>query len=545
MGFRPPRIDSSQSMRLAAFILANLEPILQEWEDFARDLGAVSESMDVKSLRDHAKTILQELAEDLETRQSAAQQVAKSKGEAPPPTAADPGTGAEQHGGDRAVEGFSLEQMVSEYRALRASVLRLWSTRPESHQPEAVEEVTRFNEAIDEALAESVQRYARDLKRLMATVRAQERMAALGTLSAGLGHDMSNVLLPMRMLLNELGETALPPEAASIVESLQRSMEHLSGLTQGLRALSVDPDDPEAFPETTELHAWWAEAMFPYKWLLGRGIQLHVEGLEPSLPPVRVPKHILMQAVFNLVQNAAEALVAGGGSGGLAGGGGNIWVSAKVAADGETVALTVRDDAPGMSPETLARCTEPFFTTRHRARGTGLGLALVRTTIERCGGRLAIESQPGEGSSFTLVLPVAKRSGGGGGGGGGGAAGRKRVIVTVHEPRVWAMVLAIVSDLDAEVVDAEAVDEGAGRGGGRGAVLWVADDPDDAQAVRRFLDEGGANARVIILGGGGGGAWGTALGDDAARADRIIQIDTPSYHALHGALRQVLARGKP
>jgi signal transduction histidine kinase len=533
-------------MRLAAFILANIEPILQEWEDFARDLGAVTASMDVEALRDHAKLILQELAEDLETRQSAAQQEAKSRGEAPDAPAEDPDTGAEHHGGVRAVEGFSLEQMVSEFRALRASVLRLWSTRPESHQPEAIEEVTRFNEAMDEALAESVKRYARDLKRLMAAVRAKERMAVLGTLSAGLGHDMSNVLLPMRMLLNELGETALPPEAAPIVESLQRSMEHLSGLTRGLRALSVDPDDPEAFPETTELHAWWAEAMFPYKWLLGRGIQLHVDGLEASLPPVRIPKHILMQAVFNLVQNAAEALVAGGRSGESVGvEGGNIWVSAKVAADGETVALMVRDDGPGMDAETLARCTEPFFTTRHRARGTGLGLALVRTAIERSGGRLAIESRLGEGSSFTLVLPVANRSGGGGG---GGAAVRKRVIVTVHEPRVWAMVLAIVSDLDAEVVDAEAIDEDAGRGGGRAAVLWVADDSNDAQAVRRFLDEGGADACVIILGGGegrGAGAWSTALGDDAARADRIIQIDTPSYHALHGALHQVLARGKP
>src|SRR6187399_2068914 len=100
-------------MRLSAFILENIEPILQEWEDFARALGAVTESMDAKALRDHAKQILRDVAADLETYQTEAQQEAKSKGNAPPAPSVARGTGAEQHGNVRATEGFTLDQMVS------------------------------------------------------------------------------------------------------------------------------------------------------------------------------------------------------------------------------------------------------------------------------------------------------------------------------------------------------------------------------------------------------------------------------------------------
>lgn len=507
-------------MRLSSFILANMEAILQEWEDFARELGAVTESMDAEALRDHAKKILQELAADLETRQSEAQQEAKSKGKAPSRSSEAPDTAAEQHGGVRADEGFSLKQMVSEYRALRASVLRLWGKQAESHEPAAVDQVTRFNEAIDEALAESVKKYTHDLERAMATARATERMAALGTLSAGLGHDMSNVLLPMRASLDALGQTDQPPDALPMLESLRRSVDHLRGLTQGLRSLSVDPDDPGASTETTDLHMWWAEATSPYKWSLPREIQLHSDGLTPSeLPPVRVPKHVLMQAVFNLLQNAADALAANER------GGGNIWLSAMAADDGSTVSLSVRDDGPGMSPETLARCTEPFFTTKPRARGTGLGLALVRSIIERHGGRLLIESQPNQGSTFTLVMPAAES----------GARPEKlkqRAIITVREPRQLGVIRALLSTMGVEVSD-------GGAGTAEGATLWVADESADPHAVKRFLNAGGPNTRVVAL-----GEW--ASTERAGQDGRMFQIDaTPSYDTLQETLRDALNGSTP
>ncbi len=520
---RRERRSDTVPMRLSGFILANMEPILQEWEDFARALGAVTELMDAKALRDHAKQILRDVAADLETHQTEAQREAKSKGYSPPTPSVVLGSGAEQHGNVRATEGFTLDQMVSEYRALRASVLRLWTRKGGIDSASEAEQITRFNEAIDEALAESIKRYARDVERLIASAQGKERMAALGTLSAGLGHDMSNVLMPMRVSLARLEQTDLPPEAKSILVSLQRSIEHLRDLTRGLRSLSVDPEDTEASPATTQLHTWWEEATSPYKWALSSQIKLHVSGLQsPALPAVAIPQHVLMQAVFNLLQNAEEALSGRDG--------GNVWVSAKVDADGSTVSIVVRDDGPGMDAQTLSRCTEPFFTTKPRGRGTGLGLSLVRTALDRHGGRLLIESAPDRGSTFTLVLPVARLS--------DQPLMVRHATLTVRDVRVRATIAALLSGVGVDVQSADPATDSSvplQRAPTR-AFLWVTDDSGDPGDVLHFLSEGGPQVRVVSL-----GSWmpmepgGPA--EAAAHDGRLIQIaGEPSYTALQGAL---------
>ena len=116
-------------MRLSDFILENREPIMAEWEAFARTCTPASGSMDIDSLRDHANEMLTVIAEDLKQPQDRHEQSEKSKGNAP---AVNEKTAAEKHGADRAESGFSTDQMVSEYRALRASVIRLW-TKAQAH----------------------------------------------------------------------------------------------------------------------------------------------------------------------------------------------------------------------------------------------------------------------------------------------------------------------------------------------------------------------------------------------------------------------------
>jgi len=145
-------------MRLADFILDNLEPILQSWEDFAKTIPSTSPQMDVDALRDHAEQMLRTIAEDLRTRQSATEQVDKSIGKA---NKGDGKTAAETHAILRHDAGFSINEMVSEYRALRSSVLRKWLQEIKSGTDFEVEDMTRFNEAIDQALAESVTNYSR------------------------------------------------------------------------------------------------------------------------------------------------------------------------------------------------------------------------------------------------------------------------------------------------------------------------------------------------------------------------------------------------
>src|SRR5512141_2731528 len=142
-------------MRLHDFIRANRESILTEWETFARTCAPAGATMGVAALRDHANAMLTVIAADLTTAQGGYEQSEKSKGNAPSSDSA-PLTAAESHGAGRAVSGFTVAQMVAEYRALRGSVLRLWMAAQGELGPAEIDDLIRFNEAIDQALAESI-----------------------------------------------------------------------------------------------------------------------------------------------------------------------------------------------------------------------------------------------------------------------------------------------------------------------------------------------------------------------------------------------------
>ncbi|MBP6719085.1 MAG: RsbRD N-terminal domain-containing protein, partial [Rhodoferax sp.] len=110
-------------MRLSEFILTHMEAILQEWEDFAETIHATQHRMTTQELRDHAEAMLRDVAADLDTAQARQDGINKSQGLALP---LPNDTAAEFHAVDRLASGFTIEQLTSEYRALRASVLRLW-----------------------------------------------------------------------------------------------------------------------------------------------------------------------------------------------------------------------------------------------------------------------------------------------------------------------------------------------------------------------------------------------------------------------------------
>jgi PAS domain S-box-containing protein len=156
-------VNSTPHQRLSDFILEQLEPILAAWEEFARTMEPQALEMDSGELRDHAAEMLRVIAADLKTPQSAFEQAEKSKGRGRRSTEDTP---AETHAVQRLESGFTIEQLVSEYRALRASVLKLWAATVRSSFSTDPEDITRFNEAIDQALAESVARFAKISKEL-------------------------------------------------------------------------------------------------------------------------------------------------------------------------------------------------------------------------------------------------------------------------------------------------------------------------------------------------------------------------------------------
>ncbi len=144
--------------RLSAFIRSNIETILEEWEAFAR--GIVSaRHMDATALRDHASGMLLAIADDLDRSESMQEQHEQSWAASAGPELQ---TEAQQHGAGRVAGGFTFNETMSEFRALRASVLRLWLQSQGRLQEMPLDDSVRFNEAIDQALTESMQRYALD-----------------------------------------------------------------------------------------------------------------------------------------------------------------------------------------------------------------------------------------------------------------------------------------------------------------------------------------------------------------------------------------------
>jgi len=144
--------------KLSGFIRMNIEPILKKWEQFAHEIPS-ARLLNDESAQDHARGMLLAAADDLDNTQTPSEQAEKSKGRGKRKLKE---TEAEKHGVSRLLEGFSLKEAVSEFRALRASVTLLWTDSVPMPLQSVAGELIRFNEAIDQALSESIGRYSRD-----------------------------------------------------------------------------------------------------------------------------------------------------------------------------------------------------------------------------------------------------------------------------------------------------------------------------------------------------------------------------------------------
>jgi signal transduction histidine kinase/DNA-binding NarL/FixJ family response regulator len=251
-----------------------------------------------------------------------------------------------------------------------------------------------------ERLRETVAEVTAERDRANQAVRLSERMASLGTFAAGLGHDLSNLLLPLRTRVDLLlHHPDLPQDAREDIEAIARPADYLAQLTRGLRHFTQDPEQGWESPYT-DVTVWRREVEGLVRTIVPGGITLTIADCS-GLPAVAVPVHALTQATFNLVHNARDAVLSQRGERG----GGEITLSCAV--EGSEMRLCVRDNGCGMTDEVRERCTEPFFTTKARQRGTGLGLAMVHGIAQRCGGAIQIESTLGEGTAITLRLPIA------------------------------------------------------------------------------------------------------------------------------------------
>ncbi len=375
-------------MRLADFILDNVEAILVEWEAFARSVWP-GPGTTPRELRDHGAAILRATVRDMNSAQTATEQSDKSRGDGVdlPHSARVDGV-SDVHAAGRVSSGFDLMTVVAEYRALRASVIRLWrGSAPDADRRDLVD-LTRFNESIDQSLTEAVRSYTERVDH------SRQMFLAI------LGHDLRSPLNCIVLSADVLAmEGRIDADSASMVSQIKTSATAMSGMIADLldfTGTGLGSAMPLS-PETLDLSKLCSEVVDEIRAANpDRTLRLHAHGdLVGTWDGGR-----LRQVISNLLGNATQH----GGEGSP--------VEVTASAAGAEVVLAVRNGGTPIPPDALATIFDPLVRassaespTNRRPGSIGLGLYIAREVVMAHGGTIAVASSAEEGTVFTIRLP--------------------------------------------------------------------------------------------------------------------------------------------
>jgi signal transduction histidine kinase len=375
-------------MRLSDFILANVEPILANWEVFARTAVA-GVKMDQLALRDHAEDILLATVRDMTSAQTATEQADKSTGHGASGIASTRLDGASEiHGVGRVGSGFDLGEVVAEYRALRASVIRLWrDSGPNPHLTD-LDDLTRFNESIDQSLRTAVVSYTRRVD--------QSRQMFLAILA----HDLRN---PLNSIMMSAGLVSLngtdDPDTADAASRISASATAIAKMVTDLLDFAgsgVGASMPLT-PGPTDLAKLCHEVYEEF-----RSAHPHCTfKFEPDADLTGTwDASRLRQVLSNLLGNAAQH------------GGADCGVNLSAKAEGPDILLAVHNGGTPIPPDVLPTIFDPLVrgpsqTGRRRPGSIGLGLYIAREIVLAHGGTIDVTSSGECGTTFTVRLPRA------------------------------------------------------------------------------------------------------------------------------------------
>lgn len=298
-------------------------------------------------------------------------------------------------GTKRVIDG-DLAQTVPVTGSNEIAVLESSFNRMERSLAEASAERNQLLDNLERQVRERTAALERAQDQLIQT----EKLSSLGRLSASIAHEINNplagILTTAKLLIRTLDGSAdaQTPFLLRHLRLVQRETERCTAIVRNL--LGFARERPLTLGDI-DVNAALEEALF----LASNQITLQNIVLERGLTPlplVRADFGQIRQAFANLVINACDAMPAGG----------TLAVRSAVAPTGDAIELSIRDTGHGMSPEVLSKVLDPFFTTKEK--GTGLGLSVVYGVVKRHGGRLSIDSAPGQGTTITIQLPVAARA---------------------------------------------------------------------------------------------------------------------------------------
>ena len=368
----------SPAPQLARFITAHIDQIVAQWEEFARTLLPAAATMTSLALRDHAGAIVEAIAGELE----------RDGGRALPRDAASGDTPAGLHGALRYLSGFSVPQLGAEYQALRASVINLWRGPLGHDHYGALDDLTRFNEAVDHALAESIASYAHERARsrdIFLAILGHDLRTPLGAISMS-GHYLSKAIVEGNLEMQAVAR--IQRGAAKMNDMIRDLLEYTrTGLGQSMpiapRSCDIGQICEASLEEMKSAHP-------------DRLFELATSGeLGGSFDGAR-----LAQAFGNLLSNAVQhgapdspvVLQAHGAPDGI---------SVQVKNEGHPIPA----DALHVIFDPLVQLQDASAVTRRGSTSMGLGLFIARTIVMGHGGTLAVESSAAGGTVFTARLP--------------------------------------------------------------------------------------------------------------------------------------------
>lgn len=374
-------------MRLADFILANVEPILNGWEVFARSMLA-GEHLDQLALRDHAVEILQVTARDMKLPQSVAERLQRSRGLVHIEESDALDGASDAHAVERLSLGFNMLEVMSEYRALRASVLQLWRDSGPEPDERDVEDLTRFNESIDQSLSKAVASYTRRVDQ------ARDMFLAI------LSHDLRNPLGAISMSANVLplvgGDTAQIAECGRRISRSASVMERMINDLLDYTRTRLGAGMP-VVPSLMDLESLGSELVSEYRAAHpDREIIYRSDGNLVGM----WDSDRIRQAVSNLLGNAIQH--------------GSVETPVTLTILGTPAEISIEVHSggnpipAGEQPrifDPLIRGADSDHPRKNRTGSIGMGLYIAREVAKSHNGRIDVTSTAEKGTSFIIRLP--------------------------------------------------------------------------------------------------------------------------------------------
>ena len=372
-------------MKLSEYLADHMEEILIGWDSFAQTLTPAASAMTRKALRDHARQMLLAIALDIDTVQNDSEGIEKSMGHSPDTYAL---SAASIHGSLREDSGFTLIQLTAEFRALRANVLRLWLATIKEFDETVTKDIVRFNDAVDQALAESAVTFAER------TDETRTRFLAI------LGHDLRTPL----SAINMSGQLLIlcPTDAsrnAEIGHRLRRSAATMTAMVNDLLEYSRTqlggkmPFEPQLSDMGDIVQAAVNDARLAH---LGCEFEVNAQSnLFGYFDTVR-----MQQAIMNLLTNAAQYRTP------------DSVVNVNIEGTDEAVSIEISNRGTPIPPESLKTIFDALvqLPTDNEVAGRpstsmGLGLFVARGIVLTHAGEISVTSTEAHGTVFKIKVP--------------------------------------------------------------------------------------------------------------------------------------------